>query len=215
MSYRLKSCVALWVLTACGLPGQADSPKEQIASKEKAARPTTKEEFAALAKEGPKPPWRPFSGVGHKRVREELLDGTVVAVSADVIEVRPKGKKETVKFPPHALLATGAVCHWEHDSTCYLLDDVQKGDVVVVAYGTVDKVKGPECFYLCIRERPGGVVPPSRKPSDTRPYHLEREYELFFERQGLKTPEEEKTAAEKRRFLLSKGITPPEKDDKK
>jgi len=65
------------------------------------------------------------------------------------------------------------------------------------------------------------VVPPSRKPSDTKPYHLDREYELFYQRKGEKTPEELKTAEEKRKFLLEKGVpltaagTPAKKDDKK
>jgi len=215
--------MALWVLAACGMSSLADPPKEQPASKEKekAVRPTTKEEFAALAKDGPKPPWLPFTG--QQRVLDERIRGTVVEVSADAIEVRPKGKKETVKFPPHVLLATGAVCHWETDSTCYLLDDVQKGDFVLVSYGTVDKEKGPECFYVSIQERPGGVVPPSRKPSDTKPYHLDREYELFYERKGEKTPEALKSAEEKRKFLVERGVPltaagtrePPKKDEKK
>ena len=167
-----------------------------------------------MAKDGPKPPWMPFGG-GHKMVLDDKVDGTVVNVSADSVEILPKGKKETMKFPPHTLLATGAVCHWQRDSTCYLLDDVQKGDVVMVAYGTVDKEKGPECFYIKIRERPGGAVPCSRKPSDTKPYHLEREYELFYERRGEKTPEELKTAEEKRQFLLRKGVPLPQEDDNK
>jgi hypothetical protein len=224
MSHRLNCCVALWVLTACGVSAQADHPKEQPASKEKATRPTTKEEFAALAKAGPRPPWMPFSGVGHKMAQEEIIHGTVVAVSADSIEILPKGKKEAVKFAPHTLLATGGVCHWVSDSLCYLLDDVQKGDVVLISVGTVDNVKGPECYYVRIRERPGGVVPPSRKPSDTKPYHLQREYELSYERKGEKTPEELKTLADKMKFRAERGQLPPlppvgnppeKKDDKK
>ncbi|MEO2090891.1 MAG: hypothetical protein ABGY75_15535 [Gemmataceae bacterium] len=224
MKLRLNSCVALWLLAACGVSALADPPKEQPAAKEKASRPTTNEEFAALAKEGPRPPWMPFSGVGHKMVTGEIIHGTVVEVSADAVEIRPKGKKETVKFPPHALLATGAVCHWETDCDCYLLDDVQKGDLVILRVGKVDKVKGAECFHIRIHERPGGVVPPSRKPSDTNPYHLQREYELFWERQGLKTPEELKTLADKMKFRAERGQLPPlppvwnppeKKDDKK
>ena len=118
--------------------------------------------------------------------------------------------------------ASGAVCHWETDSRCYLLDDVQRGDVVTLGVGTVDKYVGVECLYVTIRERPGGVMPPSRKPSDTKPYHIQREYELYYERKGEKTPEELKTAEEKRKFLLEKGVKlppagelPPKKEDKK
>ena len=201
--------VAAFALAAVAV-AVADAPKKE----EKPARPTTKEEFAALAKDGPKPPWLLFPG--QTRVQDEIKYGTVVAVSADAIEIRPSGKKEgTVKYPPHALLATGAVCHWVSDAHCYLLDDVRKGDVVILGVGTVDQDKGAECFYVRIHERPGGAVPPSRKPSDTKPYHLEREYELYYKRQGLETPEEVKTAAEKRRFLAEKGIPIPPEEPKK
>ena len=57
------------------------------------------------------------------RVHDERITGTVVAVSREFIEIRPEGKGETVKYPPHTLLDTGAVCHWETESCCYLLDD--------------------------------------------------------------------------------------------
>jgi len=156
--------------------------------KDEEKRPTTKEEFAALAKAGPRPPWLPF-GPGHNMVRDETIDGTVVAVSRAAIEIRPWGKKETVKYPPHTLLDTGAVCHWETDSHCYLLDDVQKGDEVMLGVGTVDKEKGEECFYVRIRKRPGGVIPPSRKPSERLPYHRDTQAEIDHFEKGTPLPE--------------------------
>lgn len=171
-------------------------------------RPTTKEEFAALAKELPIPPWIPGPGP-QNRVLDRRVFGTVIAVSAESIEVLPKGEKKTVKFPPHAHLATGAICHYEWDSTCYLLDDVQEGDEVMVGYGVVDKEKGPECFYVSIRQRPGDVVPPSRKPSKTNPYHLSRQRTLDYEARGEYTPEELKAHAEKQKLAAEKGLPPP------
>lgn len=83
--------------------------------------PTTKEEFAAIAKRHPLPPWLPFSDPGHKRVVTEYVCGEVVDVGDDYIEVRPTGKKKAVRLPTHVLLATGGVCHWEGDNACYLL----------------------------------------------------------------------------------------------
>ncbi len=76
----------------------------------------------------------------------------------------------------------------------------------MLAVGTVDEKIGDECFYLKIRERPGGFVPASRKPSDTKPYHLTREYELYYERMKLETPESLKTADEKKKYLAEKGM---------
>lgn len=181
-------------------------PPEKVVGgdkKDEPKRPTTKEEFAALAKEGPKPPWRLTS------FNEEILDGSVVDVSRESIEIQLKGKKETAKYPPHTLLDTGAVCHWQFDSQCYLLDDVKKGDVVVLSVGTVDKEKGPECFWLSIRERPGGVVPPSRKPSFPKAYHLEQQKEIEDSRNGI--PKKEKPPEPSTKA----GEPPPAGDPKK
>lgn len=169
-------------------------------------RPTTKEEFAELAKEHPSPPWFPYPG--RNRVNDDRVYGTVVEVSADSIEVRPFGKKETVKYPPHVLLATGAVCHWLLDDGCYLLDDVKKGDEVMLGVGTVDKEKGAECFYVSITKRSGDVVPPSRKLS-SKPYHLSQQRRLDFEAKGEFTPEELKDYAEKQKLYAEKGLPPP------
>lgn len=170
-------------------------------------RPTTVEEFAALAKDGPLPPWQSFTS--QLAVKVSKVYGTVVEVSADSIEVRPRGGKETVKYPPHVLLATGAVCHWETDSRCYLLDDVQKGDEVMLGVGTADEKKGDECFFLSIQRRPGGVIPASRKPSEPKPYHLRRQRELDYEAKGENTPEDIKDDIEKRKLHAEKGLPPP------
>jgi hypothetical protein len=150
-----------------------DPPKE-----EKAKRPTTKEEFAALAKQYPLPPWMPVQG--RDSIKDNRMTGTVVSVSAEHIEVLPEGKKEAVKMPPHVLLASGAICHYETDAKCYLLDDVQKGDVVYIIYGTADQEKGLECFTMSILERPGGTIPPSRKlsPCRSHQWHIVRQAQL-------------------------------------
>lgn len=175
---------------AAPMPKATTTPdqKAEKQDKQEDKRPTTREEFAALAKAGPKPPWIPF-GPGHKMVRDEMIDGTVMAVSREAIEIRPWGKKETVKYPPHTLLDTGAVCHWETDAQCYLLDDVKKGDEVLLGFGTVDKEKGEECFYVRIRKRPGGVIPPSRKPSELLPYHRDTQAEIDHFEKGTPLPE--------------------------
>lgn len=170
-------------------PGGPTEKTVDEARKEEPRRPTTKEDFAALAKQGPNPPWMPF--IGQKRVTVQAIDGTVAEVSRETIEIQLRGKKETAKYPPHTLLDTGAVCHWETESGCYLLDDVKKGDIVVLRVGTVDKEKGPECFTVTIRERPGGVVPASRKPSYPKPYHVERQNAIDDARNGITRPEKQ------------------------
>lgn len=171
----------------------ADSGKKSLDGKEVGDsprpagwRPTTREEFAELAKDGPLPPWLPFRG--QKRVHDEKVDGTVVSVNAGVIELEVKGKNDTVKYPAHELLSTGAVCHWLTDSCCYLLDDVKKGDVVIVGVGVVDKKRGEECFYVSIRKRPGKEVPASRKVSEAAPHHKIQQARNEYEEKGTPIP---------------------------
>ena len=176
-------------------------------------RPTTLEEFEELAKEGPKPPWLPF-GPQHKRVGDDKIEGLVVAVSREFIEIRPLGKKETVKYPPHTLLDTGAVCHWLTECNCYLLDDVRKGDMVIVGVGTVDKDKGAECFYVSIRKRPGGVVPASRKPREVNPYHLDRQAEIDHAEKGTPLPEHLRAKATPTGRVVPPATPPPPPEKK-
>ena len=161
----------------------ADPPKAEAKT-----RPTTKEEFAALAKENPMPRWLPYKN-NPKRVAVKHVHGTVVDVGEEFIEIVPKGQQKAVTYPAHVLLATGAVCHWLTDSECYLLDDVRKGDEVVLGVGTVEKEVGEECFYLTIRKRPGGVIPASRKPREHKPYHLERQAEIDRGEVKIKKPD--------------------------
>lgn len=182
-------------------------PPDGKPAKEKPKLPTTKEEFAALAKAGPHPPWYPSTG--KSPVDREHIKATVVDVSDEWIEVQVEGKKGVVRYPAHELLASGAVCHWQSDSSCYLLADVKKGDEVVLAVGTVDKNKGEECFFLSIRWRAGGKIPPSRKPSEPNPYHERRQREVEYEDKGEYTPEELQSHEDKKRFCAEKGLPPP------
>lgn len=185
----------------------APTPVVKKPAKEKPKLPTTKEEFEELAKVGPPPPWVPYNRQPPCRV--EHIDATVVDVSDEWIEVRVKDKKETVKYPAHTLLVTGAVCHWETDSHCYLLDDVKKGDEIVFGAGTADKVKGEECFYFSIRRRPDGVIPSSRKPSEPNPYHKRRQREVDYEDRGEYTPEELQDHEDAKAYRARRGLPPP------
>jgi hypothetical protein len=166
----------------------ADPPADKKAAKESPPLPTTEKEFAELAKDLPLPPWH-LAGPNHRRVESRFVFGTVVDVRADFIEVQPHGKKEAVKYPPHVLLATGAVCHYESDALCYLLADVKKGDDVGVRVGTVDEEKGPEAFCIRVNKRPGDVVPASRKPSGDFPYHVNQQARNDHEEKGTPLPE--------------------------
>jgi hypothetical protein len=188
-------------------PVHTTPPDKENSEKERPKLPTTMKEFAALAKDGPIPPWYPYTG--HSPIPVDHIDAIVVKVSDVSIEVRVKDKKETVKYPAHTLLATGAVCHWESDSLCYLLDDVKKGDEVVLGVGVEDKMKGSECLYLTIRRRPGGVIPPSRKPDLPKPYHEERQRAVEYEDRGEYTPEELKDHEFVVQFSKEKGLPPP------
>lgn len=190
-----------------GVAMSADPPAKPDKNQEKAKRPTTKEEFEALAKAGPKPPWIPFAE--QTRVNAEYIDGTVLAVSEKIIKIRLKGKDDTATFPPHALLASGAVCHWEGDSHSYLLDDVKVGDEVMLAVGTVDKTKGVECFFLSIRWRPNAKVPASRNPSEPNPYHKRRQYQNEYDDRGEHTPEELQAHEDEKRSNMKRGLPPP------
>jgi hypothetical protein len=205
--------ILTWVMmggclaTAAEPSVKAPPPEAPAEEKRKLKRPTTKEEFAALAKEGPLPPWLPTNGPGG--VMEKLLDATVVSVTDQAIEVEVAGRKGSTTYPAHELLVSGGLCHWESDSHCYLLDDVKKGDEVLMGVGTVDKKRGEECFYVSIRRRPGGEVPESRKPSKVNPYHLSRQREVEYEDRGEYTPERLAAYEMVRAFRESKGLPPP------
>src|SRR5262249_35503361 len=125
------------------------------------------------AKKHPQPPWMPFRN--RSAVNIDLIDGIVVDVGVDFLEIREVGKQDAKRYTPHVLLSSGAVCHWETDCWCYLLDDVKKNDNVTIVIGIADKKVGVECFCLSINKRPGDVVPSSRKPDKTQPYHLKQQ----------------------------------------
>jgi hypothetical protein len=178
-------CVLAFAVTATV---GADPPAQKSKSESQDRKgPTTTEEFAELASQGPRPPWKKFRN--QVNVHVDHIDGTVVAVSAESIEIQLKGKKETVKYPPHTLLESGAVCHWENDCNCYLLEDVRKGDVVVLGVGIPEQGADTQCFYISIRKRPEGVVPPSRKPSSYPAYHDNQQAEIDHEEKGTPLPE--------------------------
>jgi hypothetical protein len=148
-------------------------------------------------------------------VNDERVRGTVVRVSSDSIEILPADGKESLQYSPHELLASGAVCHWVTDSECYLLDDVRAGDEVLLGVGTVDKENGTQCFYVSIRKRPDGKIPPSRKPNDLKPYHLTRQRELDHEARGEPLPEDVKAAEDKKKLTEKRMLLPPGTDPNK
>jgi hypothetical protein len=155
--------------------------------KPKAKLPTTKAEFKAVAEKLPRPPWIADDS-GRQEAEDRGVWGVVVRATADNITIRPDGEKEDVTYPAHILLVTGAVCHWEDDPDCYLLPDVRKGDEVRLTVGTVDKDVGMECFCITIRKRPGGEVPPSRKPEGDEPWHV-RQTQAYLDKEAKKAQE--------------------------
>jgi hypothetical protein len=139
---------------------------------------------------GPPPPWEDFGPlVNHTRVDSEHWEGTVVTIDPAFIEVRKKGEREGVKYPAHYLLSSGRVVPWVSDLDAYLLDDVKKGDEVLIKVGTADKEKGEECFTVRILKRPGGTVPAPRKLTNLRLYHRDRQAEIDHEEKGTPLPE--------------------------
>lgn len=146
------------------------------------------EDFIAFLNEwGPYPPWLPHS----KRPPVECNSrtGCVTSVSDKFLEIRDESTTEVIKLPPHHLLATGRVVVWESDPFCYLLSDVKKGDIVRIRSGTVDPEKGEELFWVSIRKRPGGRVPPTRKITRSCFYHLDQQAKIDHEEKGTPLPE--------------------------
>jgi hypothetical protein len=175
-------------------------------AKDEKKRPTTPEEFAELAKQYETPPYIPVPR--RTTIVDQRIDGTVLSVSDDAIEIKLKGKNESVKYPAHPVLVSGAICHWETDSRSYLLDDVKVRDVVVLSVCTVDQEKGPECYWVSIRWRPGGVIPPCCVPSKYDPYHERRQREVEYEIKGEYTPEELKRHEEHKVLNAKQGLAP-------
>jgi len=77
-------------------------------------------------------------------------------------------------------------------------------------------------FYVCIRKRPGGVVPPSRKPSTPFSYHQDRQAEIDHEEKGIPLPErlgpkgrDPGDPPPKKSVIPPAGDPPKKKDEKK
>lgn len=184
-------CAVIALLCIIGLASQADPPVE--GQKPKAV---TQKEIDEL--KGTVPPWK---SRGPDGVRAERKRGKVVAVTKQFIEVQGDGEKTATRYLAHEALAGGRVVYWETDAWCYLLDDVKVGDEVCVGTGTIKDTTF--AFYLSIEKRPGGKIPPSRKPSDSRPYHEYQQARIDLEEKGtpipdrLLHPDERKTTQKK------------------
>lgn len=133
--------------------------------------PRTKEETDIYDQWGPFPPWLPFGK--QSRVTDHKVEGVVTDADEKSITITVKGWAESFKYPAHILLLTGRVVHWESEKNCYLLADVKEGDEVTLGIGTV--VEDDECFYIRIRKRSGGEVPPARKAPSGDPYHRKQQ----------------------------------------
>lgn len=150
-----------------------------------------RQEFGAfLQKWGPQPPWAPKLVMPWEvPVECNIIDGVVLDVSDKFIEIQPKGGGKPVKFPPHILLATGKVVVWEQDAHAYLLADVKKGDIVAVATGRPSPEDVVQAFYIMIRERPGGRIPPPRKLTGMCMYHRDEQALIDHRDKGTPLPE--------------------------
>ena len=108
------------------------------------------------------------------------LSCRVLAVSKSAIAVASledaiNGYKlnQVLTFPFHYRLAYGSFNQLEvFDRRCYTRDDLRAGDRIDL-YHMVVKNKITYCISICIRERPGGAVPPSRRyrVGDFQPHH--------------------------------------------
>lgn len=149
----------------------------------------------------------------------------MVRVTDDLIEIREKVKDLVVvnTYPAHDYLAAGKVQSGAPDNYAYRLQDVKKGDVVRI--GVLTESEKMYCAEICIRERPGGNIPASQRPTENKPYHLKRQAQLDEEQKGVSIPQNLRspfagmTAQEVIRLLdevrPAEKKDDPKKDDKK
>ncbi len=109
----------------------------------------------------------------------EGLSCRVMAVSKFAITVvcirNANGHKtnEVLTFPFHYRLACGSFNQLQDfEGRCYGRDDLLAGDRIELFHKVVEN-NIDFCIALCIKERPGGVIPPSRRyrVDDFQPYH--------------------------------------------
>ena len=113
------------------------------------------------------------------RYHGDSISCRVLAVSKTAITVSCRvndngyKKNQVVTFPFHHRLACGSFNQLESfDRCCYARDDLLVGDRVDLDLMVLEQnIK--YCITLSIRERPGGLVPPTRKyrVGDFQPHH--------------------------------------------
>ncbi len=161
-----------------GLASQAEPPTGGL----KPPNKLTREEIKKLR--GDFPPWTTDGPDSIALVRKS---GTVMAVGKDFIEVRAVGETEAVRYLAHEILSSGRIIYWEPDGYCYLLGDVKVGDEVGMGTGTLRDTNF--ALFVCITRRPGGKIPPSRNPDESRPYHEYRQARIDYKEKGIPIPE--------------------------
>ena len=71
------------------------------------------------------------------------------------------------RLPVADMLATGDIHEWAGDFFAYGLADVQVGDIIEVGMIKDEEDNQVYIHEIRIEERPGGLVPPSRRPGQT------------------------------------------------
>lgn len=106
----------------------------------------------------------------------------VVATNVSITIITEQ--KQQITYPFHLRLANGQVNRKATDGEAYLPNDIQIGDTVHLTLFPVEEID--YCVALGIRWRPGGKIPPSRKPKDWKPAH--EVAQAFQENAKFKTP---------------------------
>jgi hypothetical protein len=99
----------------------------------------------------------------------EVTQITKDNLTISLLEVKNHPK---MTFNFHSALSNGGVCQDACDATAYRLSDIKVGDRIVV-YGYREKSSQKDFVALIsLRFRPRGVIPPSQKPDEKKPYHV-------------------------------------------
>ena len=115
----------------------------------------------------------------------QLLSGQVKAITEDGVTIAAPRQK-TVIYWFHDRLRDRTLQKKATPAFSYLKTDIKVGDIVEL--GLIPANYTVACADLCIRERPGGLVPAPQIVHNNCPYHEQRNAEIAFRDKGTPIP---------------------------
>lgn len=160
MNFRLLCCVALGALliplASCERPAELANIEGNGAPAPKPLRP----DFSRKSKR------YSVTGAGHVgsvKVRAVGKASLTLFIDTNYAPLDVKGW-QVRELPVVDMLANGDIQEWAGDAYAYGISDVQVGDIIKVGLRPDDEDGLVYVYEISIVERPGGVVPPSRRP---------------------------------------------------